>query len=191
MDSLKGNQIWDGLFRARSMSHPLPIAHQQVQFVFYNSDTRFFPPTAENFGVSAQIGSGVVRGGPDVRFHEGSTRVPPGFHEGSTLRGGASTKKSTACCWGYHPSFFLVLYFRKPPHSLAIGIKLPSFGGDRCRPAPPLPETRRAPPAGALEELRLQAAPWARTHLAASRACPGQAGQAPQVTCWVDKDMGS
>ena len=35
-----------------------------------------FSPTAESFGVSAQIGSGVVRGGPEVRFHEGSTRVP-------------------------------------------------------------------------------------------------------------------
>ena len=63
-----------------------------------------FSPTAESFGVSAQIGSRVVRGGPVVRFHQGSTRVPPGFHEGSTrvhevlrgLRGGASTKKSTA-----------------------------------------------------------------------------------------------
>ena len=66
-----------------------------------------FSPTAESFGVSAQIGSGVVRGGPEVRFHEGSTRVPPRFHE--VLRGlwgGASTKKSTACCWGYHLSFF-------------------------------------------------------------------------------------
>ena len=43
-----------------------------------------FSSTAESFGVSAQIGSGVVRGGPQVRFHEGSTRVPPGFREGST-----------------------------------------------------------------------------------------------------------
>ena len=34
--------------------------------------------TAESFGVSAQIGSGVVR----AAFHQGSTRVPPGFHEG-------------------------------------------------------------------------------------------------------------
>ena len=40
-----------------------------------------FSPTAETFGVSAQIGSGVVRGGPEVRFHKGSTRVPPGFHQ--------------------------------------------------------------------------------------------------------------
>ena len=40
----------------------------------------FFSP-ADSFGVSAQIGSGVVRGGPEVRFHEGSTRVPPGFHQ--------------------------------------------------------------------------------------------------------------
>ena len=37
-----------------------------------------FPPTAESFGVSAQMGSGVVRGGPEVRFHNGSTRVPQG-----------------------------------------------------------------------------------------------------------------
>ena len=56
-----------------------------------------FFPTAGSFGVSAQIGFGVVRGGPEVRFHEGSTRVPPGFHEVLRgLRGGASTKKSTA-----------------------------------------------------------------------------------------------
>ena len=27
---------------------------------------------------------GVVRGGPEVRFHECSTRVPPGFRQGST-----------------------------------------------------------------------------------------------------------
>ena len=39
-----------------------------------------FSPTAESFGVLAQIGSGVVRGGPEVRFHQGSTRVPRGFH---------------------------------------------------------------------------------------------------------------
>ena len=38
----------------------------------------FLPPKAESFGVSAQIGSGVVRGGPEVRFHQGSTRVPRG-----------------------------------------------------------------------------------------------------------------
>ena len=44
-----------------------------------------FCPTVKSFGVSAQIGSGVVRGGPGVRFHEGSTRVPtkvpPRFHQ--------------------------------------------------------------------------------------------------------------
>ena len=43
--------------------------------IFFNS------PPAESFGVSAQIGSGVVRGGPEVRFHEGSTRVPQRFYE--------------------------------------------------------------------------------------------------------------
>ena len=42
-----------------------------------------FSPTAENFGVSAQIGSGVVPDGPEVRFHERSTRVPPESNEGS------------------------------------------------------------------------------------------------------------
>ena len=44
-----------------------------------------FSPTAESFELSAQIGFGVVRGGPEVRFHEGSFhQVPPGFHEGCT-----------------------------------------------------------------------------------------------------------
>ena len=54
-----------------------------------------FSPTAESFGVSAQIGSWVVRGGPEVRFHEGSTRVLPGFYQGSTkvLRGRARALK--------------------------------------------------------------------------------------------------
>ena len=67
----------------------------------------FLPPTAESFGVSAQIGSGVVRG----RFHEGSTRVSPGFHEVLRgLQGGASTKKITACCWGYRLSFFFFAF---------------------------------------------------------------------------------
>ena len=32
-------------------------------------------PTAGSFGFSAQTGSGVVRGGPEVRFHGGSTRL--------------------------------------------------------------------------------------------------------------------
>ena len=43
-----------------------------------------FYSTAESFGVSAQIGSGVVRGRPGGKvprgFHQGSTRLPPGFH---------------------------------------------------------------------------------------------------------------
>ena len=71
-----------------------------------------FSPAAESFGVLAQIGSGVVRGGPEVRFHEGFTRVPRGFHEVLRgLLGGASTKKSTACCWGYHLSLFRGSFF--------------------------------------------------------------------------------
>ena len=55
------------------------LKHDSLAIVVF-----LFSPTAESFGVSAQIGSGVVRGGPDVRFHEGSTTVPPGFHQGST-----------------------------------------------------------------------------------------------------------
>ena len=76
------------------------LGHVDV-FVFEgkNKPTRnhhgfgLFPPTA---GVSAQIGAGVVWGGPEVRFHEGSTRVLRG------LRGSASTQTTTARCWGYH-----------------------------------------------------------------------------------------
>ena len=71
-----------------------------------------FSPTAGSFGVLAQIGFGVVRGDPEVRFHHGSTRVPPrfhtrvrGFHE--VRRGGPNTKKSTACCWGSYLSLFI------------------------------------------------------------------------------------
>ena len=37
-----------------------------------------FSPTAESFGVSAQIGSGVVRGGPEIRFYKGSTKFCKG-----------------------------------------------------------------------------------------------------------------
>ena len=70
-----------------------------------------FPPTAGSFGVSAQIGSGVVRGGPEVRFHQGSARVPRG------LRGGASTEKSTAFCWGSHLSLFYFLTIPVFPNS--------------------------------------------------------------------------
>ena len=84
-----------------------------------------FFPTAESFGVSAQIGSGVVRGGAEVRFHEGSIRVPAGFREVSRgLRGGASTKKSTARCRGYQLSLCYILNL--PPitgFAGSIGIK--------------------------------------------------------------------
>ena len=54
-------------------------------FVLFFFVFLLFSPTAGSFGVSAQIGFGVVRGGPEARFHEGSTRVPRGFHE--VLRG--------------------------------------------------------------------------------------------------------
>ena len=61
-----------------------------------------FSPTAESFGVSAQIGSGVVRGGPEVRFHQGSTRVPPGFHQGSTRVPPGFHQGSTRVPPGFH-----------------------------------------------------------------------------------------
>ena len=54
----------------------------------------FFSPAAVSFGVSAQIGSGVVRGGPEARFHAGSTRVPPGFH-GALKKSNAYKKASS------------------------------------------------------------------------------------------------
>ena len=42
-----------------------------------------FSPTAESFGVSAQIGSGPGQGSTRVppAFHQRSTRFPAGFHE--------------------------------------------------------------------------------------------------------------
>ena len=70
----------------------------------------FFSP-AESFGVSAQIGSGVVRGSPEVRLYKGSTRVPPRFHESSTRLCEGCGEKSTACCWGYHLSLFQFVFF--------------------------------------------------------------------------------
>ena len=45
-------------------------------------------------------------------FHQSSTRVPPGFYEILRgLRGGASTQKSTAGCWGYHLSLFFFFFW--------------------------------------------------------------------------------
>ena len=61
-----------------------------------------YSPTAESFGVSAQIGSGVVRGDPELRFHQGSTRVPPGFHQGSTRVPPGFHQGSTRVPPGFH-----------------------------------------------------------------------------------------
>ena len=44
-----------------------------------------FSPTAESDGVSDQIGSGVVRGGSEVRFRKGSASVLRGFRDGSAI----------------------------------------------------------------------------------------------------------
>ena len=63
-----------------------------------------FSPTAESCEVSAQMGSGAVRGGPEVRFHEGSTRVPLGFHEVLRgLQGGDEHKKEHRMLLGISP----------------------------------------------------------------------------------------
>ena len=59
----------------------------------------FFPPTAESFGVSAQIGSAVVL---EVRFYE-----VPGFHEGST-------EGSARFCEGWR----LVRAQKRAPHAV-------------------------------------------------------------------------
>ena len=48
-------------------------------------DVPFFSPTAESFGVSARIRSGMVWGGPEGRFHEGFSRVPPGVHHSTRV----------------------------------------------------------------------------------------------------------
>ena len=69
-------------------------------FLFPPSFLFLFSPTAGSFGVSAKIGSGVVRGGPEIRFHEGSTgstRVPLGFHPGSTMVPRGSARAAGWC----------------------------------------------------------------------------------------------
>ena len=84
-----------------------------------------FSPAAESFGVSAQIGSGVVWGGPEVRlredsirvppgFHQGSTRVPPGFHQGSTRVPPGFHQGSTRFCEGCG----LVRALKREPHAV-------------------------------------------------------------------------
>ena len=60
----------------------------------------FSSPTAESFGVSAQIGSGVVRGCPEVLLHGGSTRVPRG----------SVSKKEYRMLLGYHLSLFFLFH---------------------------------------------------------------------------------
>ena len=68
----------DALEKSRARICSIPLQEGKMQGVL----RLFFSPTAESFGVSGQIGSGVVWGGPEVRFHQGSTRGP--CHQGST-----------------------------------------------------------------------------------------------------------
>ena len=72
-----------------------PFAQKETAFVC-------FSPTAESFGVSAQIGSGVVWGSPEVRFHEGS-RVARGFYEGC---GVVRAQKENRMLLGISPELF-------------------------------------------------------------------------------------
>ena len=88
-----------------------PHTNPAISNIFSSYFFLFIPRQLKALGFSAQIGSGVVRGGPEVRFHEGSMRVLSGFHEVLRgLRGGASTKTSTACCWSYHLSLIVLLF---------------------------------------------------------------------------------
>ena len=89
------------------------------------------------------IGKQLVRGGPEVRFHEGSTRVPPGFHEVLRgLRGGASTKRSSACCWRYYLSCFFLLGFGPSNGATAVlwcSLKTQNSGSPPKKMLPRLP----------------------------------------------------
>ena len=57
---------------------------------------------------------GVGRGGPEVRFHEGSTRVPPGFHKGSTRVPPGFHQGSTRFCKGCG----VVRALKRAPHAV-------------------------------------------------------------------------
>ena len=83
---------------AKAEGGETPVEH----IVTFNTYSVLFSPTAESFGVSAQIGSGVVRGDPELRFHQGSTRVPPGFHQGSTRVPPGFHQGSTRVPPGFH-----------------------------------------------------------------------------------------
>ena len=56
---------------------------------------RVFFPNSWKLWVSAQIGSGVVRGGPEARFHKGSA----GFYEGSTRFSEGKVPRGFVASW--------------------------------------------------------------------------------------------
>ena len=95
-----------------------------------SSASRFlsFPPTAESFGVSAQMGSGVVRGGPDARFHDSSTRVPQGFHEGSTrfCEGGVVREKEHRMLLGISPELIFPGARQNKKRPFHVSVEVPS-----------------------------------------------------------------
>ena len=71
---------------------------------------RRFSPQLQGFGVSAQIGSGVVRGGHEVRFHQGSTRVPRGS---ARAAGWCEHKKEHRMLLGISPDLIVFLFCRR------------------------------------------------------------------------------
>ena len=149
-------------------------------------------------------GSGVARGGPEVRFHkapgfhqgsirvpprfhQGSTRVPPGFHQGSTrvprgserLPAGASTNKSTACCRGYHLSLFISFYVYIYIYIFGGGVpeKRPHTQRPKDDPKPHRHPTYPCDPNFKLAERRIGAiAPWRAGSLRHSRPRRGVGG---------------
>ena len=118
-------------------SHTLPLNICFVFLVGKRDEILYcFFPTAESFGVSAQIGSGVVRGGPEVSstrvprarvsrgFHQGSTRVvqgstrvPPGFHQGSTRVPPGFHRGSTRVPRGLCKGCGVVRALKRAPHA--------------------------------------------------------------------------
>ena len=85
------------------------------------------PFLPNSFGVSAQTSSGVVRGGPEERFH----RVPPGFlrvSRGSARAvGWCEHKKEHRMLLGISPELISVVYFsREGPQKRQKGTGGPS-----------------------------------------------------------------
>ena len=81
-------------------SGPVRVSAGAVFFIWV-----FFPQQLKALGSQPRWAPAPGWSGAAPR--QGSMRVPPQFHEVLRgLRGGATAKKGTACCWEYHLSFF-------------------------------------------------------------------------------------